>query len=37
VFVLLLTAFPLQARVVRVEVTTRADILDGKTFGEAGA
>jgi hypothetical protein len=37
VFVLLLTAFPLQARVVRVEVTTRADILDGKTFGDAGA
>ena len=34
---LLLTVLPLHARVVRVEVATRTDVLDGKPFGDAGA
>jgi hypothetical protein len=34
---LLLAAFPLHARVLRVEVATRTDVLDGKSFGDAGA
>ena len=34
---LLFTVYPLQARVVRVEVATRTDVLDGKAFGDAGA
>ena len=36
-FFLLLSALPVDARVVRVEIASRQDILDGKTFGEAGA
>ena len=32
-----LSVVPLNARVVRVEVATRTDVLGGKTFGEAGA
>src|SRR3954471_4754824 len=36
-FILLLAALPLHARVVRVEITSRKDVLDGKAFGEAGA
>ena len=35
--VLALSAVPLAARVVRVDVQSRADVLDGKTFGSAGA
>ena len=31
-----LVAIPAQARVERVEILSRADVLDGKTFGEAG-
>lgn len=34
---LLLTVLPLQARVVRVEISSRADVLKGKPFGDAGA
>ncbi len=34
---LLLLAIPLNARVVRVEITSRHDVLNGKTFGDAGA
>ena len=34
---LLLTALPLAARVARVEIASRQDVLNGKTFGEAGA
>jgi hypothetical protein len=33
---LLLTARPLAARVVRVEIASRQDVLNGKIFGEAG-
>jgi hypothetical protein len=33
----LLLALPLQARVTRVEIATRTDVLNGKTFGDAGA
>lgn len=29
--------FMLQARVVRLEVLTRADVLEGKPFGESGS
>lgn len=36
-FILLFTCVPLQARVVRVEITSRADVLQGRQFGEAGA
>jgi Alpha/beta hydrolase domain len=36
VLTLLLMVLPLQARVLRVEIATRADILDGKPFGDAG-
>jgi hypothetical protein len=32
----MLTAFPLHARVLRVEIATRGDVLDGKPFGDAG-
>jgi hypothetical protein len=34
---LALTLLPLNARVVRVETTTRTDVLGGKEFGDAGA
>ena len=34
---LLLAVLPLQARVTRVEVATRTDVLNGKTFGDAGS
>jgi hypothetical protein len=34
--ILLFMVLPLQARVLRVEIATRADILDGKPFGDAG-
>lgn len=37
VFALCLSASPLHARVVRVEVSTRTEILGGKSFGHAGA
>jgi hypothetical protein len=33
---LLLTVLPLRARVLRVEVASRTDVLNGKTFGDAG-
>ena len=33
----LLVAAPLEARVTRVEITTRTDVLGGKAFGDAGA
>jgi hypothetical protein len=33
----LLAAMPLEGRVTRVEIVTRADVLGGKTFGDAGA
>ena len=36
-FILLFSFAPLHARVVRVEITSRADVLQGKPFGEAGA
>ena len=40
-FVLLLllaaTVLPLEARVLRVEIATRSDVLNGRTFGAAGA
>jgi hypothetical protein len=32
----LLLVLPLHARVVRAEITSRRDVLDGKTFGDAG-
>lgn len=32
-----LTAGPLSARVTRVEIISRADVLDGRSFGDAGA
>src|SRR5438105_9149209 len=35
--ILLVTFLPLHARVVRVEITSRADVLQGKQFGGAGA
>jgi hypothetical protein len=34
--VLLCCTVPLEARVVRVEVSSRTDVLDGQQFGEAG-
>jgi hypothetical protein len=34
---LLLSVLPLQARVLRVEVASRTDVLDGRVFGDAGA
>jgi hypothetical protein len=34
---LLLSVLPLQARVLRVEVASRTDVLDGREFGNAGA
>jgi len=37
VSLLVLSMLPLQARVVRVEITSRQDVLDGKAFGDAGA
>jgi hypothetical protein len=36
-FFFLLALLPLHARVVRVEITSRKDVLDGKLFGDAGA
>jgi hypothetical protein len=36
-FILLFSLVPLHARVVRVEITSRADVLQGKQFGDAGA
>jgi len=36
-FILLFSFVPLNARVVRVEITSRTDVLQGKQFGEAGA
>jgi len=33
---LVLVAFPLDARVTRVEIASRIDVLDGKTFGNTG-
>jgi Alpha/beta hydrolase domain len=36
-FILLFSFVPLNARVVRVGITSRADVLQGKQFGEAGA
>jgi len=35
--ILALAALPLQARVLRVEIATRTDVLHGKQFGDAGA
>ena len=35
--ILLLAVLPVNARVVRVDVSSRTDVLDGKTFGDAGA
>jgi hypothetical protein len=35
--VLFLTVLPLNARVLRVQIATRTDVLNGKTFGDAGA
>ena len=35
--ILLLAVLPLNARVVRVEIASRTDVLDGKSFGGAGA
>jgi hypothetical protein len=35
--ILLLTALPLTARVVRVEIASRTDVLSGKPFGDAGS
>jgi Alpha/beta hydrolase domain len=37
ILLLSLTLSPLQARVVRVEVNSRVDVLGGKPFGDAGA
>ena len=34
---LLLTVLPLQARVLRVQIASRTEVLDGKVFGDAGA
>jgi len=34
---LTLVALPLLARVTRIEITSRTDVLDGKQFGDAGA
>jgi len=34
---LLLTVLPLSARVLRVQIATRTDVLNGKMFGDAGA
>ncbi|HET9308521.1 MAG TPA: alpha/beta hydrolase domain-containing protein [Candidatus Sulfotelmatobacter sp.] len=36
-FILLFSFVPLHARVVRVEITSRADVLQGKQFGDVGA
>lgn len=33
----LFTILPLHARVVRVEITSRSDVMSGKSFGDAGA
>ena len=35
--ILLLTALPLTARVVRVEIASRTDVLSGKPFGDVGS
>ena len=34
---LIFAALPLEARVLRVEITSRADVLNGKAFGDVGA
>jgi hypothetical protein len=34
---LFLTILPLHARVVRMEITSRSDVMNGKSFGDAGA
>lgn len=34
---LIVGALPLEARVLRVEITSRADVLNGEAFGDAGA
>lgn len=36
-YLFLLAVLPLQARVLRVEITSRQDVLNGKSFGDAGA
>jgi len=36
ILVLSVAVLPIYARVVRVEITSRQDVLNGKTFGEAG-
>ncbi|MGZ5234542.1 MAG: hypothetical protein ACXWC3_31420, partial [Burkholderiales bacterium] len=36
-FLLLLNALTVSARVVRVEIASRQDVLNGKIFGEAGS
>jgi hypothetical protein len=35
--ILALTVLPLDARVIRVEIASRSDVLDGRIFGDAGA
>src|ERR1017187_6098366 len=35
--ILVLSVLPLNARVIRVEITSRTDVLNGKAFGDAGA
>jgi len=35
--ILFLAAFPAHAHVTRVEITSRTDLMNGRTFGEAGA
>jgi hypothetical protein len=37
ILILLLTTSPLHARVLRVEIASRTDVLNGKQFGDAGA
>lgn len=37
ILILLLAISPLQARVLRVEIATRTEVLQGKQFGDAGA
>ena len=35
--ILALTVLPLDARVIRVEIASRSDVLNGRIFGDAGA
>lgn len=37
VFCVVLSVLPAHARVTRVDIASRSDVLDGKTFGDAGA